>query len=164
MMNDETQFAEDVRVTFAVEPFKGEDWEDFLRMQEAHFREVALGHRPLMTRVNPDFDRYLLMEKNGRLHVVKARSWNKSLVGYSIHMVYNHLHYKHLLVAEDDVFYVAPTVRGRGVARYMRAYACNTLKERGVQIVAARVKPHIPMTHLEKLGYQPLEIVYSKVL
>ena len=156
-------FDDDIRVTFAVERFKGGDWDAFLAMQERHFREVALGHRPLVDRVNPDFDKYLAMEKNGRLHVIKSRR-DKILVGYSIHMVYFHLHYKHILVAEDDAFYVAPEVRNRGVAQNMRAYACNTLKERGVKLVAARVKPHIPMSHLEKLGYQPLEMVYSKVL
>jgi GNAT superfamily N-acetyltransferase len=79
-------------------------------------------------------------------------------------MVYHHLHYKHVLVAEDDVFYLTPTMRGRGIGQRMREFAVETLKERGVRLVLARVKPSIPQPHLEKLGYSVMETVYAKVL
>jgi GNAT superfamily N-acetyltransferase len=163
MMNDETQFAEDVRVTFAVERFQGEDWDRFTELQQAHYSEVA-GFKQVLDRLNPDIDKYLAMEKGGRLHVVKARAWNKALVGYSIHMVYTHLHYKHVLIAEDDVFFLSQTMRGRGVGKAMRSYAINTLKERGARMIIAREKPQIPQTHLRKLGYEVMETVYVKVL
>lgn len=159
-MND---FTTETRITFALEPFEGDDWEKFAMLQQAHYREVA-GFKEALDCLNVDKDKYLALEKNGRLHCIKARAWNGSLVGYSIHMVYHHLHYKHVLVAEDDVFYLTPTVRGRGVAIHMRAFACETLQERGVKLVLARVKPTIPMSHLEKLGYSVMETVYAKVL
>jgi GNAT superfamily N-acetyltransferase len=165
-MDDEAAlqlFNEQVRVTFAVEPFIGDDWDRFAEMQHAHFEEVA-GFKDMLVHVNPDIDKYLANEKNGRLHVIKARAHNKTLVGYSIHIVYTHLHYRHVLIASDDVFYVTPTMRGRGVAKAMRSYALNTLRDRGVNWVTAREKPGIPHTHLKKLGFEVMETVYARVL
>jgi GNAT superfamily N-acetyltransferase len=163
-MNDHaTDLDATIAVTFAVEPLIGDDWDKFASLQEAHYREVA-GFRAALDRLNIDKEKYLALEKSGRLHLVKARAWNGALVGYSAHLVHTHLHYAHVLVAEDDVFYVTPTMRGRGVAKAMRAFACETLKARGVKLVLARVKPDIPHTHLEKLGYSVMETVYAKVL
>lgn len=163
-MNDATtDFDATIAVTFAVEPLKGDDFETFKSLQKAHYQEVA-GFRSALDQLNPDWDKYIALEKGGRLHLVKARAWNGALVGYSAHLVHTHLHYVHVLVAEDDVFYVTPTMRGRGVAKAMRAFACETLKARGVKLVLARVKPDIPHTHLEKLGYSVMETVYAKVL
>lgn len=160
-MND--HFATHTQVTFAVEPLIGDDWDKFAMLQEAHYREVA-GFRAALDRLNIDKEKYIALEKSGRLHLVKARACNGALVGYSAHLVHPHLHYAHVLVADDDVFYVTPTMRGRGVARHMREFACATLKEKGVKLVLARVKPTIPHTHLEKLGYEVMETVYAKVL
>jgi len=153
----------ETKVTFAVEPLEGDDFDKFKQLQSAHYSEVA-GFRAALDRLNPDWDKYVALEKNGRLHLVKARAYNGTLVGYSAHLVHTHLHYAHVLVAEDDVFYVTPTMRGRGLGKKMREFAIATLKERGVKLVLARVKPHIPQPHLEKLGYTVMETVYAKVL
>ena len=160
-MND--HFDTDTKVTFAVESLEGDDFETFQSLQTAHYREVA-GFRAVLDKLNPNWVQYKALEANGRLHLIKARAWNGGLIGYSAHLIHAHLHYKHVLVAEDDVFYVTPTMRGRGVARHMREFACATLKEKGVKLVLARVKPTIPHTHLEKLGYEVMETVYAKVL
>jgi GNAT superfamily N-acetyltransferase len=161
-MNDQT-FAE-TKVTFAVEPLVSDDQKVFAELQEAHYREVA-AFRSVLDRLNPDWEKYQAMEKNGRLHLVKARAWNRALVGYSAHMVYTALHYKHVLVAEDDVQFLTPTMRGRGIGKAMRQFACDTLKARGVQLVLARFKvAHPHDKHITELGYEPMETVWAKVL
>ena len=150
-------------VTFRVESLEGDDFDKFKELQSAHYGEVA-GFKGALDRLNPDWSKYIALEKSGRLHLVKARAWNGVLVGYSAHLVHEHLHYKHVLVADDDVFFLTPTMRGRGVGKAMRAFACETLKARGVKLVLARTKPHIPQSHLPKLGYEVMETVYAKVL
>ncbi len=164
-MNDifDNATVSDTKVTFRVESLEGDDFEKFKELQGAHYKEVA-GFKGVLDRLNPDWDKYLALEKSGRLHLVKARAWNDALVGYSAHMVYKHLHYKHVTVAEDDVFYLTPTMRGRGIGQKMREFAVETLRARGVRLVLARVKPHIPQPHLEKLGYSVMETVYAKEL
>ena len=155
--------SDETKVTFKVESLEGDDFEKFKELQSAHYSEVA-GFRGALDRLNPDWNKYLSLQKIGRLHLIKARAWNGALVGYSAHMVYHHLHYKHVMVAEDDVFYLTPTMRGRGIGQKMREFAVDTLKARGVKLILARVKPHIPQPHLEKLGYSVMETVWAKEL
>src|SRR5579871_5754748 len=125
-------------ISFAVEPLHGDDFATFRALQEDHYQEVA-GFRSALDRLNPDWDKYEQMQKTDRLHLVKARLGGE-LVGYSAHMVYQHLHYKHVLCAEDDVHYIRPHLRTHGIGQAMRAFAIRTLRERGVKLVLARFK------------------------
>jgi GNAT superfamily N-acetyltransferase len=156
------QFADEVKVTYAVEPFTS-DWDRFNEMMTAHYAE-ATNFRTVFDSLDLDLQKFAAMEKNGRLHVVKARSYNGVLVGYSVDFMYAPPHCKHTLVAVNDLFYVTQTMRGRGVARYMREFVCERLKERGVKLLMAPERAHLPQTHLPKLGFRVMETVYAKVL
>lgn len=73
-----------------------------------HWEEVALDKAYIF--LNPDWDKYLFLEKIGTLHIIAARD-NGKLIGYYFGLVQTHLHYAHSLTAHTDIFYLAPPYR-----------------------------------------------------
>jgi hypothetical protein len=67
-----------------------------------HWEEVAL-HREQVP-LAPDLERYRRADAAGSLVVVSARD-HGMLIGYSVFLLYNHLHYE-LLVATNDVLFL----------------------------------------------------------
>lgn len=133
---------------------------DVEALLQAHWQEVAQ-HKSLMT-LSPHFVAYLKAEKEGRFVVVTARR-NAKIVGYSAHwIIKNHPHYRHVTVAEDDVHYIIPELRGTGLHQRMRVYTLLSLQGMGVQFATARTKVgHGHENSLTDLGYAPLDLVYG---
>jgi hypothetical protein len=149
--------------TIAVEKFSSlmsSDWPQFEALLHAHWKEVAK-FKDLM-QLNPHIPRYVQIEREGRLHMVVMRD-RAAMVGYSVHLIVKgHPHYRHLTVAEDDVHYLIPELRGTGAHEDMRIFALHTLKERGVQFVTARTKVgHNHEKTLMRMGYAPLDMTYG---
>lgn len=92
-------------------------------------------------------------------------------VGYAVYFIVPHLHYDQL-VAENDIFYLAPEERHGWVGLRLFRHAERLLRERGVDEMIGRVKQHVkpgrgrsdlgPM--FEFMGYRPIETVYRKRL
>jgi predicted GNAT family acetyltransferase len=137
------------------------DWMRSTELLQAHFDEVASFKHLL--KLDPDFSRYQELERAGRLHVVVMRQEGE-IVGYCVHVISNGLlHYRKLKVADDDVTFVAPHLRGTGEHRRMREFAMKTLKEKGIELVSARVRTgherHVPT--LCEIGFAPWDLVYA---
>jgi hypothetical protein len=90
------------------------------------------------------------------------------LVGYSVNIVGQNLHYGGLTVSQNDLFFVHPDYRSRYGLRLMREtekqgkarYAPNTPF---MQLWHA--KPRTPFhSILERLKYQVQDVIYSKVI
>ncbi len=135
-------------------------WDDMLPILKEHWTEVALFKEILV--LDPHLQKYVNIERQGRLHVVTL--WiDDKLCGYSVHIIVDgHPHYRTLKWAEDDVHFIHPFWRGTGIHEQMRAFALATLKERGVDFVTARTKvAHQHDMTLRKMGYEPLDNVYG---
>jgi len=126
-----------------------------------HFREIA---RYQDISLDPDFARYMEIEEMGALRIFTARKiFSKKLIGYSVFIVSPNLHYCSSLQAVQDVLFIHPKERGFG-GRFI-LWCDQELRKEGVQVVMQ----HVNAAHdfgdlLERIGYEPIETVYSKRL
>ena len=91
------------------------------------------------------------------------RKFNK-LIGYHIATVVRHLHYNSK-TAYTDVFYVDPLHRKGSVGVRLFKEAENYLVAMGVERIYTGTKLKLDIGPiLERLGYQPIERVYTKVV
>lgn len=127
-----------------------------------HWEELALDKETVP--LAPDYDRYLRMDAQGMLSVMTVRAAGK-LVGYSIMIVQPGFHYRTVLEARMDIFWLAPEHRGRmGGVRLFRAHEAE-LKRRGVRRMYVGSKLHKDSSRLfEAMGYRPIEQWFSKML
>lgn len=128
----------------------------------AHYREIAR-HQKVIP-LNPDYDRYLELEKNGNLHIVTARD-GRELIGYFICILSYHIHYQDSLMAISDLIYVHPGYRRQFIGQDMIRYALPGLKERNVVKLVMNVKKdHDFGSMLEHLGFVQFETLYDLML
>jgi GNAT superfamily N-acetyltransferase len=127
-----------------------------------HWEELALNKETVP--LAPDYDRYAHMDAQGMLSVVTVRAQGR-LVGYSIMIVQPGFHYKTILEARMDIFWLAPEYRGRmGGVRLFKAHEAE-LKRRGVKRIYVGSKLHKDSTRLFlALGYHPIEQWFSKMV
>lgn len=150
-------------LTFAVEPWL-ESVSEIVALGPEHYEEVSQfqGQHPY----DLDFRRLAALAATGALHCVVARSAGR-VVGYHIAIVERLLHYREILAAQGDVYFLKREFRnGRNALRLFEA-ANTTLAARGVQIQydVTKLSPgndhHELLTHL---SYSPVERRYSKWL
>ncbi|MDA8231569.1 MAG: GNAT family N-acetyltransferase [Magnetospirillum sp.] len=125
-----------------------------------HWREVALDRDRVP--LAPDWEKYRLLDRTGALNITTARHDGR-MVGYACYIVSRHLHYRDLMVAESDAFFLAPEHRrGPEGVRLLRAAEQNVIAA-GAQRIVTRVKVDPDFGPLlRRMGYQPIEAVYSK--
>lgn len=73
-----------------------------------HYEELTLNKD--LVKLDPDWDRYAAMEHAGGFHVFTARDDGR-LIGYSAFFLISHIHYRGLIVAQNDVLYLHPDMR-----------------------------------------------------
>jgi len=128
----------------------------------AHRLELAT-HLDLMP-LEPQIDTYKALEKAGKVLSIVLES-DEGIVGYSINIVSQNLHYSPLRICQNDVIYVSPSYRqeggGRALIRATEIYA----KELGCAMVLMHAKPE---TRLDKVlpsyGYGVQDVIWSRVL
>lgn len=130
---------------------------------QAHWREVALYQDAVP--LAPDMDRYRGLEKAGKLVVVAARD-DARLIGYSVFLLHNHLHYMTCRVASNDVLFLSPEYRKgttAGVRLVRESERMLTLL--GVNRITWHIKPANDWSAiLERLGYDLEEKIMGKLL
>ena len=131
-----------------------------------HYREVGLNQH--LAPLDPDWDTYGNLERNGQCHVLTARADGK-LIGYSCYLLLRNLHYQSVLCATADVFFIHPDFRKGAVGFTLFVKSEQMLRELRVARVDSRVKLHngldaAPRKILERLGYKPIELNFSKML
>ena len=100
-----------------------------------HAKEVCdfRGHE-----LDPDLEKYLQMEGAGILRVYTARRGPK-LIGYSIYILANHLHYKAVSQANHYLAFIDPLERGFG--RSFLEWCEDELKQEGIKMMVYQAKP-----------------------
>lgn len=132
---------------------------------EQHYREIALDQDTIP--LDPDWDRYFWLALSGMLHVCTARC-DKVLVGYIFNLAGPHLHYRSTPHAEIEMFWLDPAYRGSAFAlRWFRENEAHLhglgIKKVGVAVKNGYMSGRVGLI-FKRLGYKPVETVWSKVL
>jgi GNAT superfamily N-acetyltransferase len=110
---------------------------DILPLIERHYQEIAQFKDA--QKLDPDWDDYAALERNGKLWVLTARD-RGVLIGYFVMVVSRSRHYRTLLMASEDIHYLLPEYR-RGLTGYrLIAKTVAAMKERGVGLTLLRTK------------------------
>jgi GNAT superfamily N-acetyltransferase len=129
-----------------------------------HYEELSLekGRIPL----GMDFACYQDLEAKGYLHVLTCRKRGALIGYYNAIMIAHHPHYKDSgKMATCDMFYINKSERTGGAGAKLLIMAAKTLKERGVIKASMSIKLHQDYGELlEKLGWNPTDRVYHKIL
>lgn len=148
-------------LVFAVEPFDTA-YRDAGQLLGLHWIEVAK-NKQLLT-VNPDEDLYRRGDERKVVLTVTARHQGQ-LVGYYVWFLFAHPHYRHVKVAETDLFFLAPEHRtGLNGYRFIKA-ACRFAQEAGARLLTVRFK--VDKDHpelMKRLGFAPTDITYTKAV
>jgi GNAT superfamily N-acetyltransferase len=101
-----------------------------------------------------DFSRYEQIERDGRLICVVARDDDGVPHGYSWHYWYKSLHFSER-VGHDDLWYVTPEHRNKGVGMELRRKGLDWLKRAGAVETSDMIREHgvWPGT-MTALGYE----------
>jgi GNAT superfamily N-acetyltransferase len=135
---------------------------ELMPLLRAHWREVA--HYSDLE-LNPDWDAYRKMESLNRFVVMTARAEGQRLVGYLAVFIAPSLHYRPAIFAHQDVLYVEPGMRARGVGEALLRYAQDVLKHLGVTVLyqhgKARHDLNIGPFLTRRLGYELVDEIYA---
>lgn len=127
-----------------------------------HWEEVA-NYKDVI-KLNPDFDKYLDLEKKNLLVIITCRE-DTTLIGYSVFFLYKHIHYQDHLFASNDVLFLIKCARkGRQGIKLIRESE-RILKTLGVLRLSFHVKPKNDFSPiLSRIGYGKEEIIMGKLL
>lgn len=129
-----------------------------------HWREIANPDTPAL---DMDWGSYGLLERADMLPCLTARTETGELVGYVLHVTANSLHYRTHRFANDDAHYLRPDHRMGWNAVHMFQAAEAMLIEEGVNSISYhhKTRPDIDKGVIfERLGYRPVERIYTKIL
>lgn len=148
---------------FTRESVSAEFFEEITPLLEKHFHEIAhYQDIPLQ----PNFARYLELDRAGALRTFTARDELQKLVGYAVFFVSANLHYQSSVQAVQDVIYLEQSSRGLGIGREFIDWCDIQLAKDGCQVVYHHVKPKHPKLGgaLQSLGYALVDHIYSRRL
>lgn len=136
--------------------------EEVKPLLQGHWDELALNKDRVP--LDPQYDQYLKYDNEGKILVVTLRAGGR-LVGYFVGMIAPGFHYKTCLTYIMDIFYVVPEFRGKNGGVLMVQFLEKELNRRGVNRMFVGTKCHKDAGYLfEKLGYDKVEVYYSKWL
>lgn len=126
----------------------------------AHWEEVAR-MKDIMV-LDPDWPRYEILERQGVLLSLGVYV-DEKLVGYSLGLVIENLHYRNLTYYQNDVLYLSPVHRRSRLGLALIDATETAAATRGARYIAWHAKPG---TALERLlptrGYEVQDIVFTK--
>jgi len=133
--------------------------DEFMPLLARNIGEVDVAECPA---ANINWDMYLGFDAQGVLHITTARV-DGELAGYALFFVLPDPHNAGRLMAEADVYYMAPEHRkGFAAIRLMRE-AEKELKQRGCRHVVIRVNMEHDCSAVARyLKYRPIETVWCK--
>lgn len=144
------------KLVFAVEPITADLFNELPGLLDLHWQEVAEDKK--IMRLEPDLDYYL---SNKDILLVTARVEGR-IVGYCVFWLHTHPHYKSVLVAQSDIYYLSPEYRS-GLNGF-------DLLEKGLQFAKAAgaryafVGTKVGHDHpeiMQHLGLKPRDLIYG---
>lgn len=146
-------------ITFQRETFSNV-YQDIQPLWEQHYQEIALDKDTI--ELNPHVEGYKEIDDLGGLIIFTIRDDNR-LIGYSFFILQYSFHYKQLICAVNDLFYLLPEYRGRWLGTKFLKESEALLKKMGVHQVQMRTKTYANFGKiLERAGYKEIEIAYRK--
>lgn len=129
---------------------------------DEHWHESAR-NKHLMV-LKPDVARYELLEAAGCLLGLVAYV-DDEIVGYSVNVLSPHLHYADLMVAHNDVLFVAKSHRESSLGLKLIRETRRAAKARGAHLMLWHAKEATALAAiLPKMGCKVQEIIYSEEL
>jgi hypothetical protein len=136
------------------------EWERYF---PAHYEELATLKQHI-TQVDPDWGMYERLDAAGILHIVTVRDGG-ALVGYYMGAVLPQPHYKSVVFASADVYYLDPAYRKGFTGIKFLKFIEESLRARGVQMIVMGTKLSKDLGKLyEALGYVETDRVFRKWL
>lgn len=126
-------------------------------------REELATNKKLMI-LKPDRQKYKKLEDLGCLKTLMLFD-NEKMIGYSILILTNALHYMDLTMGQSDVLFIHPDYRkGRWGIKLIQETE-KLAKNHGIKFITWHGKENTSFSHLmPKLGYQVQDIIFSKEL
>lgn len=129
---------------------------------ELHREELAT-YKHLMV-LKPDLEKYRAVDKAGNLIGLGLFDDDK-IVGYSIFIITNALHYADLKMAQNDILYVHPDYRKTKWGLKLINESERVIKDLGIKMIMWHGKRDTNFSELmPKLGYIVQDIMFSKEL
>lgn len=130
---------------------------------EQHWAELA--PRKHLMGIDPQWDRYEHLEKLGNLMILLAHDDDNQLVGYSVNVVMQHLHFANLRYCHNDLLFVVPSHRNQGLGRQLIKATEIAAKESGAEMLVWHARPGTALELvLRRRGYAPDFMFYAKEL
>lgn len=144
--------------------FGEESWQSYYPectlLWQLHYEE--LGADPKRSPWEPDVDVYRALAAAGRLHITGARQGSK-LVGYNVLLLQPNPHYRTVLVAFDDMYYLHPLYRKGLAGVRLVQETVKMLRAKGVRRVLYQSNDKKPMDRLFRyLGFERNYTIWSK--
>ncbi|RMD00052.1 hypothetical protein EAY64_05500 [Aquitalea palustris] len=133
-----------------------------MALGQQHYDEIALNKSVMV--FAPDLERYQALEEQGLLVCLGAYDGD-ALIGYSVNIVTNHLHYRDLLCGHNDMIFLAKPYRNGKVGLQLIDATRAACKERGVQFMTWHAKENTALAALlPRLGCRVQDILFSEEL
>ncbi len=146
-------------ITFSVEPFSSIK-DEIKGLWQKHYDELILDKEKFV--LDPDIEQYEAIERNKLLHITVARK-NGIMVGYIFAILGRHLHYKNIIFASHDLYYVLPEFRAPRAFKRLMLASENSLKSKGINYLHSRTKLRkSALRSFEALGWKPIETTLTK--
>ncbi len=127
-----------------------------------HWEEIAL-HRDRI-KLDIDWPTYHKLDAARMLNITTARD-DGALIGYVCYVLVRNPHYKSQYVADCDIFWLDPDRRRGTLGMKLIRESERFVIARGVNQIVTRTKLHHDLGPLlERLGYEPIERVYTKLV
>ncbi len=144
------------KLVFSVEPLTAELLNELPGLLNLHWQEVA-NDKEVM-RLEPDRDYYL---SNKDILFVTARLEGR-IVGYCVFWLHYHPHYKSVLCAQSDVYYLVPEYRSGLNGFDLLKNGLEFAKKRGARYAFVGTKVgHDHPKLMQNLGLQPRDLIYG---
>ena len=138
-----------------------ECFEQVNKMLTEHHREAS-NYQDVT--LNPDFEMYKEANKKGLLRIYCCLD-DDIIVGYLTYLIFSHIHYKHKLVANQDIYYLDGKYRKGFIAVKLFKFAEKHLKTIGVNYVQYSTNVKQDKSRLfEFLGCELREKTFHKSL
>lgn len=148
-------------ITYQVEPFS-KMYHEGMALFDEHWDEIARHKEHI--KLNPDYDKYISLERMGVVHVVTARN-DGCLIGYAINFVAPNMHYQDWLYSVNDIIYISIDYRKTGAGYRLLRFMEKELKKIGVTNIHLSMKlAHDFGPLMESLGYTAIERLYEKFI
>lgn len=146
-----------------IREIKATDWIGEAWSLLVDHREELTTNKDLMI-LSPDVETYLRLEDLGRMLSLAAFE-GEEIIGYSVNIFGQNLHYSDLMMCQNDVLFVRKDKRrGPTGLRLMRETE-RLAKERGAEMMLWHAKPGTSLDAiLPRLGYKVQDIIYTTVM